>query len=250
MSFHDPNSPRSIVRRVDPKYFLIVLIPLIVFLTHEIIVGRFMAGDLDIPADILNGDQPWLEAAGRYRFLAATWFYTALTVLAVALVARTLIRPTALKTRAAALGTWAFVLTLALVPTAQNYGEPNAAHIYGRLGSAFFEAALSHGSLPGCAVADDVWLTGPCGYNPVITMFSRVMDFVNVLAGLGVGALIVGMILCLDKHEAEGIEEKAARLAENLTNAGATLFVRPDPDFWHVVCNKLDVLAAAIGFGT
>lgn len=225
MSAKDVKPPVVAVRRVELQYFGIVLVPIAIFVINVGVTRHLIAADLEVPTDILREGAHWLEAAGRYRFLAATWFFAALTVLAVALLVRNLARPMARETRLAAIATWLLVLLLALVPSIEDAMNPGGPRVYHRLGSAVFEAALSRGTLPGCAGPEDLWLLGRCGDVPVITMFNRVVDIINALAGLGVGALIVGMILCLDHRACTDIEEEAAQLADNLRRMRQQLYL-------------------------
>ncbi|MEM6587584.1 MAG: hypothetical protein AAF641_03985 [Pseudomonadota bacterium] len=204
------------VRRVDTRYFLIVLVPIAVFVMEAVISDHLMAEDVQVPTGILSADNHWLEAAGRYRFLASTWFFAALTVLAVWILVRRLLQPTTRQTRVVALMTWLVVVALALSPTIMNAFGDGGSPAYRVLGKTFFEAALAQGTVPGCAAPGDHWLLGRCGDMPAISLFERIMDVINLLAGLAVGALIVGMILCLDTRRCEDAEEEAALLAENL----------------------------------
>jgi hypothetical protein len=213
------------VRHVEPYWFGIILVPVAIFLMHKTIGDYMIVDNLKIPADILMEGRDWLEAAGRYRFIAATWFYGALTMLAVALLVRTLCRPMSNVTRIAATATWLFVLLLAAIPTFKNFSKPDTSHVFDRLGSEVFHAALARGEIPGCNGPNDPWLIGVCGETPVVTLFARIMDLVNVLAGLGVGALIVGMILCLASTETEDIDEQATMLAENLRQMRHQLYL-------------------------
>jgi hypothetical protein len=213
------------IRRVKVRYFAIALVPVVIFWINAVISGHLVAADLNVPPDILQDGRHWLEAAGRYRFLAATWFFASLTVLAVALLVRNLAAPTARETRGAAIATMIGVLLLAITPTIQQSITPDGPRVYYRLGAAVFEAALSRGTLPGCIGPDDQWVLGRCGEIPVISLFNRIVDIVNVLAGLGVGALIVGMILCLETNDSNDVEEEAALLAQNLQRMRQQLYL-------------------------
>ncbi|MEE4187429.1 MAG: hypothetical protein V2I76_03150 [Roseobacter sp.] len=213
------------VRSIKLRYFAIVLCPIAVFLCHSVITDHMIAQELAIPASILDDSYPWLETAGRYRFLAATWFFGALAVLSAALMLRTLARPATGRTRIAALATFGLVLALAAAPTLKADDPKDTSHVYDRIGGDLYEAALSHGSLPGCSAPDDRWLLGTCGEMPVISLFKAVLDLVNVLAGLAVGSLIVGMILCLDCRQTEGITEEAELLADNMRQMRQQLYL-------------------------
>ena len=213
------------IRRVEVRYFAIALVPISIFWINAVITGQLIATDLNVSPDILQDGHHWLEAAGRYRFLAATWFFASFVVLAVALLVRDLAGPTARETRFAAIATIFIVLLLAIIPTVQQNIAPDGPRVYHRLGAAVFEAALSRGTLPGCIGPHDYWLFGRCGEIPVISLFNRVLDIINVLAGLGVGALIVGMILCLETRVTDDIEEDAALLAQNLIRMRRQLYL-------------------------
>lgn len=213
------------IRRVKARYFAIALVPISIFWINTVITDHLMAADLNVPADIMQDGRHWLEAAGRYRFIAATWFFSAFTVLAVALLIRNLARPTVLETRLAAIATITVILLLVIIPTIQHNAGPEEMRVYHRLGAEVFESALSRGTLPGCIGPDDHWLLGRCGENPIISLLSRILDIVNVLAALGVGALVIGMILCLETRDSDDVEEEAALLAENLRQMRQQLYL-------------------------
>lgn len=203
------------IRHVKVRYFAIAFVPISVFWINGIITNHLVAGDLNVSQDILQGGRDWLESAGRYRFLAATWVFASLIVLANALLVRDLAGPTARETRLAAIATMIAILFLAITPIIRQFNDPDGPRVYYHIGAEIFEAALSRGTLPGCLGPADHWLLGRCGDIPIISLFNRVMDIINVLAGLGVGALIVGMVLCLDTQHTNGVEEEAAQLARN-----------------------------------
>ena len=211
--------------QVDIRYFAIVLVPVVIFATHKFIGDHLMPGDLIVSGNILKEGQDWLEAAGRYRFLAATWFFAALSVLSAALLFRMLVRPMAPATRAAAVVTFLFVLALAVLPTLQGFGNTDGSQVYDRLGKAVYEGVMSRGTLKGCAEPQDTWLLGDCGEASVISMFSSVVDLVNVFAGLALGSLIVGMILSLESRDCADIEEEASLLANNLRHMRQQLYL-------------------------
>ncbi len=212
-------------RRVELRYFAIVSLPVLIFAIHEVMQTHLIAKELDVPLEILRDESTWLEAVGRFRFLAASWFFASLAVLAVAMLVRNLMRPTDRTTRIAAIATTLAVFALAVLPTIQQYSTATTPRIYHQIGKAVFETALSKGTLPGCLEPDDYWLLGRCGDIPVFTMFRRVMDIINAIAGLSVGALIAGMILCLSTGEGETVEETADELGRNLRQMRQQLYL-------------------------
>lgn len=212
-------------RRVNLSYFAIAALPICVFVLHELIQKHMIATALDVPVSILVDDRAWLEAIGRFRFIAASWFFLALAILPVAVLARTLARPMEFRTRVMAISIVLAIFLLAIVPTVQQHLNSQNPQIYHQVGKAVFETALSRGTLPGCINPDDVWLLGRCGEVPVFSLFMRVLDLVNALAGLAIGSLIVGMILCLGTRECRDIEEAAADLAKNLRQMRLQLYL-------------------------
>lgn len=213
------------IRRVKLRYFAIGLVPITIFWLNGLIVDNFFPDNLAVPTDFLQEGNDWLEAVGRYKFLAATFFFAAISMLAVALLACNLARPTTRETRAAAIATLLVIVALAVIPTVQHTLTAEGPSVYRKIGGALFEEALSRGTLPGCLVPDDTWLLGRCGDNPVISMFGRVMDLVNIFAGLSVGALIVGMILCLETREGDDANAAAQLLVENLRQMRLQLYL-------------------------
>ena len=222
-SGENPNS--ALASQVDLRCFAIVLVPLVIFATHKFISEHLMPGDLTVSDDILKDGQNWLEAAGRYRFLAAAWFFGALSVLSAALLCRALMRPMSSATRTAAILTFMFVLTLAAFPTLKSFGNTGGSQVYDGLGKSIYEGVMSRGTIQGCAGPEDTWVMGVCGSAPVVNMFSGVVDLVNIFAGLALGSLIVGMILSLDRRTGETVEEEAARLADNLRHMRQQLYL-------------------------
>lgn len=212
-------------RRVELRYFAIVLLPVFVFGLHEIIRHHLIATDLEVPVEILSDDNTWLEAVGRFRFLAASWFFAALAILAVAMLVRNLWRPISRESRIVASITTLAIFILAVAPTVQQHAASTSPRIYHQVGKAVFETALSRGTLPGCLQADDYWLLGRCGDIPVFSMFRKVLDIINALAGLAVGALIVGMILCLASVSSNEIEETAEELRTNMRRMRQQLYL-------------------------
>ena len=146
-------------------------------------------------------------------------------MLAVALLVRDLLVPTTTETRAAAIGTMIVIFLLSVAPTIEHFADPDGHRIYQLLGGEIFEGALSRGTLPGCVGPDDRWLLGRCGDVPVLSLLNAVLDIINVLAGLGVGALTVGMILCLETRAGAAIEDQAALLATNLQRMRHQLYL-------------------------
>ncbi len=212
-------------RFVPVRYFFIALVPILIFYQESVITDHFVTPQLQVGPGILTENWAWLETAGRFRFLGATWFFAALAMMVFVLVVRDLMQPTAPKTRIAAGIVLTLIFVLAMSPSLGYALHPDAPRNYERLGGALFEAALGRGSLPGCGLPDDRWLLGVCGEIPMISLLNRMMDVINFFAGLGVGALIVGMILCLEAQKPDALARQAAQLQRNLHRMRRQLYL-------------------------
>lgn len=212
-------------RFVPARYFLIAFVPIAIFAQEAVISSEFLTADLPVSADILKDEWTWLETAGRLRFLGATWFFAALALFVFVITVRDLMESTHPQTRASAFGVLVLVLVLALWPTFEHWQQPETLRNYHRLGGDLFETALGRGGLPGCVNPEDRWLLGICGEKPVIALLNRMMDVTNIFAGLGVGGLIVGMILCLEEPIKGDLEKQAAQLERNVLRMRRQLYL-------------------------
>jgi hypothetical protein len=197
----------------------------VIFAQEAVISSSFLTADLPVSASILKAEWTWLETAGRLRFVSATWLFAAVALLVFAMVVKDLMEPTHKNTRLAASVVLALIFGLAIMPTYQFMQDPDALRGYHRLGGELFETALGRGTLPGCVAASDRWTMGACGEIPVIALLNRMMDVTNVFAGLGVGGLIVGMVLCLATPASDDLEYRAAQLEQNMLRMRRQLYL-------------------------
>ncbi|MEO1640923.1 MAG: hypothetical protein AAFU41_16935 [Pseudomonadota bacterium] len=212
-------------RQIAPKYFLITFPPILIFVIEGVITDTFVDASLQVPLAVLGDVPPWLETAGRFKFLAASWLFVAIAVLAFAMVVRDLLVLTDRATQYAGAAALALIFAIAMIPTVQYAGDPDALRNYHRLGGDVFEAVLGLGRLPGCKAPTDQWLLGVCGDMPVRSMFNRMFDIINIAAGLGVGALVVGMILCLAAQPDDGVSARATQLRRNTHRMQRQLYI-------------------------
>lgn len=212
-------------RYVPPRYFLIGLVPAAMAIIEAIITKHFLTANLPISAELLGPDNGFQETTGRFRFLGATWFFAALALLVFVMAVRDLAQPIARQTRLAAILVLLGIFALAIYPTIEHALHPESLRNYHRLGGDLFEAALARGGLPGCVGPADRWLLGLCGDVPVISLLNRMMDVTNVFAGLGVGGLVVGMVLCLEEPPDTGLDAQAAQLERNMNRMRRQLYL-------------------------
>lgn len=212
-------------RHVAAKYFLIGFMPILIFAQEALISGNFLDANLAVSADILADDWAWVETAGRYRFLGATWMFAALGFLVFIMAVLDLRTSMSQQTQVLGAALLALIFVIALSPSITYLHAPDALRNYHRLGGDLFEAALERGRLPGCVLPQDTWLLGACGDKPVISLLQRMMDVINIFAGLGVGGLTVGMILCLKECAEDDLEACASQLERNTLRMRRQLYL-------------------------
>lgn len=212
-------------RHVNPWYFLIGLMPIVIFAQEALISGQLLDADLAVSPSILADDWAWVETAGRLRFLAATWLFAALAILVFVMALIDLRATKSDKTQFWGAVVLLVIFLIAISPSIGFRNNPDALRNYDRLGGALFETALGRGELTGCLAPVDRWLLGVCGPNPVITLLNRMMDVINIAAGLGVGGLAVGMILCLKEGGGDDLEARASQLERNTLRMRRQLYL-------------------------
>jgi len=212
-------------RHVAARYFLIGLMPIVIFAQDALISGQMLDADLPVSPDILGDGWGWEETAGRYRFLAATWMFAGLAFLVFVMAVIDLRRAMTQQTQVLGAAVLALIFAIALSPSIGFMQDPDALRIYDRLGGDVFKVALGQGRLPGCDLPQDRWLLGTCGDIPVISLLNRMFDVINIAAGLGVGGLAVGMILCLKVGENDNLETRASRLERNMLQMRRQLYL-------------------------
>lgn len=200
-------------RRVPPACFLILLAPVLIFLFSDWLVPALGVPRLDISADeLLIDGHGYLEAAGRNRYLGALMFFAVLVVIAVVMFVGELMRPLTRQTRILAIA--AFLVTqLPVVNTVMGHQEDEIWNwrAYHQLGTDVMAEVLSRGEVRHCQVLVEegeqkVYRTDPdkalfvgrdCTDNPGLALFRFLLDVGSFLSGIGVAALVLGMILSL-----------------------------------------------------
>lgn len=210
---------------VPGRFFLIAFVPVIIFAQEAMISGQLMDTALPVSADILGPVTAEAEASGRFRFLAATWMFAALGFMVFAMAVRDLTMPLTRETRLAGAAVLVGIVAIAMSPTVGHMQDPDVLRNYDRLGGDVFRSALGQGRLTGCSGPEDRWLLGACGDVPVISLLNRMMDVINLFAGLGVGGLTVGMILCLKNPTGDGLEARAQMLERNMLRMRRQLYL-------------------------
>ncbi|WP_425070273.1 hypothetical protein [Sagittula sp. S175] len=218
-------------RDVRPVYFLIVLLPVGVFVLQGWLVQTFGVPDLPVSADILQANVPHLEAQGRMRFLAALSIYMLVAVVAATVLIEALCRPLTRRSRVLAVAALAVLAVPVALKVWAHQSDPNSYRGYFQMGRSLVEAALAQGVVPGCTAPTDRFILGPCGEAPALEILRHGLDFVNLVAGVAVGSMAVASILCLGAPQLAGLRaedqpaEKLEALQANAAQLKKTLYV-------------------------
>lgn len=195
-------------RDVPPACFALLILPLLVYLLHEAAVPQVGVPVLDVTAaEVLRETQKTLdlgftEAAGRNRFLGALLFFAVVVLVALVAFFAELSRGLTPRSRNTALGVFAAVqVPVILVVLGHHLGEADGWRSYHQLGRDVLETVLARGGpVEMCVGTDGTGLRGFfCGSDGAhaFRLFALSLDLVSVLSGLGVAALVLGMILSL-----------------------------------------------------
>lgn len=200
--------PLSCKREVPAGCFAILVLPLSVYVLHEAVVPLFGVPLLDVTAaEVLRlendgVDLGFTEAAGRNRFLGALLFFIAVAVIALVAFFSELSRDLTAQSRRLAIGVFAAVqIPVILAVMSHHAGEADGWRSYHQLGQDVLETVLARGGpVQMCSGTDGTGMLGFfCGADGAhaFRLFAIALDLVSILSGLGVAALVLGMILSL-----------------------------------------------------
>ncbi|WP_135503399.1 hypothetical protein [Roseovarius aestuariivivens] len=196
---HFPIGPRAVPRAC----FAILILPVAVYLLHEfVMIPQFGVPVLNVTADDLL--QPvkegvslaFTEAAGRSRFIGAFLFFCMVVVIALVCFAAELLRDLDAATRRNAL----LVFVAVQIPVVASVFSEGQWRAHDQLGEGVLRAVMAQGDMPFC----DTWgqRYALCGPDAGVEVFGIAMHVVTIMSGLGVSALILGMILSLARPKA------------------------------------------------
>lgn len=201
---------------VRRRFFIIMLGPIFVFMASNWLLQN-LAATPDLPADLLDPGRAALEASGRLTFLAAVLFYSVVVLAVIGTIISDLCGPLSRRTRI-----WAVaVLAATQLPVlaeifSHQAGQDDIWRSYFLIGADLVEAALSGAAVPVCSTDGRIlfWTCGG-GEGDGLTLLLSLLDGMNVLGGLGVGAISVGAILTLAMPSKQGatLEQRVRALS-------------------------------------
>ena len=199
---------------IRKRHFLILTIPLTVFITISTMLQNFGDNSLN-PAISFDEIAKLGEVAARYRYLAAFLFLAAVSFAVLAIFAFDM---KANFTRRSWM--WASIPILLLSTVAFWFAQGDQQHVYDLLGQGFLEKALALGGVncrPECSKG-------------ALSVFNRLTFAANLLVPLAASASLTGLVASLAKPDpskvapVRGLEAEAASLRSGDRIAGRYLF--------------------------
>ncbi|MCK0171567.1 hypothetical protein MWU53_10900 [Aliiroseovarius sp. S1123] len=184
--------------QIDPRYLLIMLLPVVVLIVSEYLLGTFGDTTLHLEGLELKDQSRLIELSARYRFLAALFFFGGATVSVTAIFVFELYSR---HTRRSILTTIVGILGIIAVSLSFSTFEPDwmpaGFKSQALLGDNLFHALMIPASLSGC----EEWGSLPNGCDQQGAYFAMdyLLDRANILTSLSAGAVIAGMVLALSR---------------------------------------------------
>ena len=182
--------------QIAPKHLLIMLLPIVVLTASEYLLGTFGDTSLVVPDVTLNELSPLVELNARYKFLAALFFFVAVTVTLTAVFTAELYARHTLRSICYTLVGIVVVIIVSLsFSTFEPDWMPASFESHYLLGNELFRATLGTGNLPGCAPGGA--LADACAGQGAFFAMKYLLNHVNILTSLSAAAIIAGMVLSL-----------------------------------------------------
>lgn len=131
-------------------YYLILLLPIFVFVSSEAFIGSFGSYALIIPADAIDAENLYVEVAGRYNFFATLVFFSGVSASIFCLFVVDLVSLQTARSIAkmvASAGALVFIVYLVIIKGPEFLGSR---HTHQLLGFNFFEIAFAGGEVEIC----------------------------------------------------------------------------------------------------
>ncbi|MDA8747631.1 hypothetical protein N9M66_05425, partial [Litoreibacter sp.] len=201
---------------IAPKHLMIFLSPVCVLIASEYMLGTFGDPDLDLGKIELLADGAMAELTGRYRYMAAVFFYLAVSVSLILVFVFELASEHKLRSILRTVIALFAAVGVALVFSMLEPVSMRSFESYQLLDEGLFRAALGVGKMAACAP-----LTGEvaeCSENGAFDVLTQLNGTVNLVSALASAAVIAGTILALsraapaDLSTREGLLEEADAL--------------------------------------
>lgn len=189
--------------QIDPRYLLIMLLPVVVLIVAEYLLGTFGDTSVNLEGLELKDQSRLIELSARYRFLAALFFFGGATISVTAIFVFEL---SSRHTRRSILTTLVGILGIIVVSLSFSTFEPDwmpaSFESQALLGDNLFHALMVPAGVPGCDMAGS--LAAKCDKQGSYFAMEYLLDRANILTSLSAGAVIAGMVLALSRPASIG----------------------------------------------
>ncbi|SPF78742.1 hypothetical protein ALP8811_02673 [Aliiroseovarius pelagivivens] len=189
--------------QIDPRYLLIMLLPVVVLIVAEYLLGTFGDTAVHLEGLELKDQSQLIELSARYRFLAALFFFGGATISVIAIFVFELYSR---HTRRSILTTLVGILGIIVVSLSFSTFEPDwmpaSFESQALLGDNLFHALMIPAGVPGCDMTGG--LSEKCDQQGAYFAMEYLLDRANILTSLSAGAVIAGMVLALSRPASIG----------------------------------------------
>lgn len=198
--------------RIAPRYLIIFLFPVIVLITAEYLLGNYGDHALDLSHVALAQHDTLGELAGRYRYMAAVFFYLAVSVSLILVFAFELGSQHKLLSILSTVVALFAAVGVALVFSILEPVQMNSFESYQLLGESLYRRALGVGKLAGCGA--ETPMNGDCLKGGAFNALIQLNGTVNIVSALASASVIAGMILALSRSGPVDLKTRDGLLQE------------------------------------
>lgn len=197
---------------IAPKHLTILLLPVLVLVASEILLGMFGDHHLSLGAIDLVPDAGLIELAGRYTFLAVAFFFIAISIAIISIFGMDLISrhsgASMRNTGLAMLGAIAASLVFSeLEPEWLGSFESHEL-----VGKDLLLATLGQGRMAACVPGSPFAMS--CDAQGSFLAMDVIMDKINILTSLTAACVAAGMVLSLARRAPPDLKTAQSRAAE------------------------------------
>ncbi|MEM9583398.1 MAG: hypothetical protein AAGA08_09825 [Pseudomonadota bacterium] len=205
-------------------HLLIFLFPVSVLTASEYVLGNFGNPDLDLgPVELIN-QSAMAELAGRYRYMAAVFFYVSVAVSLILVFAFELLSEQRLRSIAKTLIALIGAVGVALIFSIFEPVSMRSFESYELLGEALFREALGQGQIARCAITEAA--DSACETLGAFAVLTSLNGAVNLISALASASVIAGCILGLSRTGPADLTTREGLLEEGQALEAAQNAVR------------------------
>ncbi len=218
-------SARPILKyQIAPKHLSILLLPVLVLIASEVMLGMFGDHGLSLGTVDLAPEAKLLELAGRYTFLAVAFFFVAAALAVIAVFVIDLV--TRQNTASIRYTVLAMLATIAVSLVFSEF-EPawlGSFESHQLVGKDLLLATLGQGEIAACVPGSPFAMR--CKAMGSFLAMDVLMDKINILSALSATCVAAGMVLTLSRRCPPDLQDPDARRTEIAALKEAQLHAR------------------------